>query len=182
MHTKIHSKFLNPQAVLFQAGLKTGQVLTDLGAGSGFYAMAGAEIVGDSGAVHVVDIKESALDHVAAEARMRHLKTVKTYLGDLDQPKLPARLPLGHSDMVVLANIMHEVADRKSLLNHAYSLLKTGGRLVVVDWNTMPSPIGPNVDRRVSEQEVRKQIESSSFKYLKPIDTDGYHFGLVFEK
>jgi predicted methyltransferase len=84
--------------------------------------------------------------------------------------------------MVVLANIMHEIQNGKQLLMHAYALLKTGGRLVVVDWNDRPGPIGPAADKRISEQEARKQIESSSFKYLKSLDTDEYHFGLVFEK
>lgn len=182
MHSNIHKKFLNPQTVLFQAGLKTGQTLTDLGAGSGFYALAGAAIVGNQGAVHVVDVKEAALEHVAAEARMRGFKTVKTYTGNLDNQTLPPRLPQSESDMVILANIMHEVHDRRQLLKHAYALLKTGGRLVIVDWNDRPGPIGPSADKRISEQDARKQIESSSFKYLKNLDTDEYHFGLVFEK
>jgi ubiquinone/menaquinone biosynthesis C-methylase UbiE len=182
MHSNPHKKFLNPQTVLFHAGLKSGQVVSDLGAGSGFYALAAAGIVGGQGAVHVVDVKDAALEHVAAEARMRGFKTVKTHAGNLDNPKLPPRLPAGESDMVVLANILHEVHDRKQLLKHAYALLKTGGRLVVVDWNDRPGPIGPDADKRISEQDALKQVESSSFKYLKSLETDEYHFGLVFEK
>jgi ubiquinone/menaquinone biosynthesis C-methylase UbiE len=182
MHLNTHKKFLNPQTVLFQAGLKSGQVLTDLGAGSGFYALAAANTVGSQGAVHVVDVKDTALEHVSTEARMRGFKTVKTYTANLDNSTLPPRLPQGESDMVVLANIMHEVNDRKQLLKHAYALLKTGGRLVVVDWNDRSGPIGPPADKRISEQDARKQIETSSFKYLKNLDADEYHFGLVFEK
>jgi ubiquinone/menaquinone biosynthesis C-methylase UbiE len=182
MHLNTQQKFINPQTVLFQSGLKSGQTLTDLGAGSGFYALAAADIVGGQGAVHVVDVKESSLEHVATEARMRGFKTVKTYIGNLDDTTLPPRLPQGESDMVVLANIMHEVHDRKQLLKHAYALLKTGGRLVAVDWNDRPGPIGPPADKRIGEQDARKQIESSSFKYLKNLDADEYHFALVFEK
>ncbi len=182
MMTNINKKFLNPETVLFQAGLKAGQNLTDLGAGSGHYAIAGAKIVGENGSILVIDVKESALDHVAADARMNRIKTIKTLLWDLDQETLTDRAPFGHSDMVLLANILHEVGHRKNLLAHAYKLLKTGGRMLIIDWNESPSPIGPPVSVRVSESDTKKLCESSSFRFVKNVDTDQYHFGLLFEK
>jgi ubiquinone/menaquinone biosynthesis C-methylase UbiE len=182
MHTKTHKKFINPESVLFQAGLKTGQTVSDLGAGSGYYALAGAKIVGTNGHVHVADVKDTALDHVATEARMHGHKTVKTYHCDLDQEKLACKIPEGDSDMVVLANIMHEVNNPKILLKHAYSMMKTGGKLVVVDWNDRHFPIGPAAERRLKEQDAKKMIEACGLRHLRDLDTDDYHYGMVFEK
>lgn len=182
MNTNTQKKFLNPEAVLFQAGLKSGQVVADLGAGSGFYALASASIVGSQGEVHVVDVKESALDHVSVEARMRHYKNIKTYVCDLDKTDLHARLPEGQCDVAVLANILHEVQHPKNLLKHAYKLLKSGGKLVIIDWNSNHGPIGPSADKRVNEQEIKKTVESSSFRFIKQLDADEYHFAMVFER
>jgi ubiquinone/menaquinone biosynthesis C-methylase UbiE len=175
-------KFLNPKTILFEAGLKSGQTMADLGSGSGFYSMAAAEIVGDNGQVISADVKESALDHLDAEARLKGLRTIKTYRCDLDEEKLACKLPEGECDMVVLANIMHEAVNHKNLLQHAYALLKSGGRLVVVDWNNEPGPIGPPADKRISEAAVKQLLESSTFKYIKNLETDHYHFGMAFER
>jgi len=182
MKTNTHKKFIDPEAVLFQAGLKAGQVVGDLGAGSGYYALSAAKIVGSNGAVHVVDVKDEALDHVAAEARMRGYRNVKTYLCDLDQDKTAARLPEGLCDVVVLANIMHEVGNPKHLLKHAYSMMRTGGKLVVVDWNAKHSPIGPTADRRMTEEAARKLVEGSSFRFSRDLPTDDFHYTMVFER
>jgi ubiquinone/menaquinone biosynthesis C-methylase UbiE len=95
---------------------------------------------------------------------------------------LSSDLPEDECDMVVLANIMHEVENNKALLSHAYRMLKTAGRLVVVDWNDTPSPIGPLTDKRLNPTEVKKMVESSSFRFIKNLDTDPFHFGMVFEK
>lgn len=164
------------------AGLKPNQIVSDLGAGSGFYALATAKIVGSHGEVHVVDIKEAALDHLTSEARMRGIKNIKTYIADLDEPKIPSRIPAGESDMVVLANIMHEIGSAKNLLAHAYALLKTGGSLVVVDWNDQPSPIGPEASKRLHPTQIKKDIEACALKFVKNIETDPYHFAMVFSK
>ncbi len=181
--TQNQKSFIDPESVLFQAGLKLGQTVADLGAGSGFYALAAAKITGQQGMVHVADAKESALEHVAAEARMRGHKGLKTYRCDLDLEEITScKLPGPECDMVVLANVAHEVKNRKNLFKHAYALLKTGGKLVVVDWNEAPSPIGPAPEKRIKEDDVIQLAKSGSLKYVNHIDADGYHFALVFEK
>jgi predicted methyltransferase len=182
MHSKTHTKFLDPESVMFLAGLKPNQTVTDFGAGSGYYALAAAKIVGHNGMVNVVDIKEESLDHLSGEARMRGYKQIKTYQMDLDLPKLSKQIPVGYSDMVVLANILHEITVPENLLAHSYAMLKTGGLLLVVDWNDQPGPIGPPAEKRLHPSNVKKQIESCSLKYIKDIPTDAFHFAMVFEK
>lgn len=181
MHTNTHKKFLNPTTVLFNAGLKAGQTVVDLGAGSGFFALASAEIVGNNGHVDVVDVKDTALEHIVAEAKMRNLKNIKTYIANLDLAKLPSHIRLEHADVVILANILHEIQDMNNLLIHTYAMLKSGGRVVVIDWNDTPGHFGPVADKRVGEEKVKKVI-GSKFQYIKNIETDQYHYGLVFEK
>jgi ubiquinone/menaquinone biosynthesis C-methylase UbiE len=183
MLTKTQKKFIDPESVLFEAGLKVGQNVADLGAGSGFYALAAAKIVGSEGAVHVADVKESSLDHVVAEARMHGHKSIKTYRCDLDENEIRScKLPEGQCHMVILANILHEVENRNNLLKHSYEMLQTGGRLVVVDWNKTTSYFGPPAEKRISEEEAKKLVTGSSFKFIKNLIADDYHFALVFEK
>lgn len=176
------TKFLNPESVLFQTGLHQGEFVVDLGAGSGHYALAAAKIVGQNGQVHVVDVMNEPLDHIAGEARIHGIKNIITHKADLESKTLPDRLPQGQSDLVLVANVMHQIKDKNILMKHVYALLKTGGKVLIIDWNDQPSPIGPKVGDRIAEADVKKLSQDSGFKSVRPTETDAYHFGLMFEK
>src|SRR4051812_14473919 len=105
------SKFLDPQQVLFSAGLSSNQTFVDMGAGSGFYSIAAAKIVGDQGQIYSVDILETALDHIAAEARLQNVRNIKTHACDLEKPNSCDPLPAASADMVLFANIIHQIKD-----------------------------------------------------------------------
>jgi ubiquinone/menaquinone biosynthesis C-methylase UbiE len=177
-----NTKFLDPEKVLFAAGLNSGQVLADLGAGGGFYSFAASKIVGDTGSIYAVDVLEPTLDHVASEARVKGLRNIKTIRADLENPDGLSEIPTGSVDMVLFANILHQIKDKKSLLAIAYRLLKTHGRLVVIEWNDQPSPIGPTPEDRIPSSEVSKLISSSNLKQAGMLATDAYHYGLIFIK
>ena len=177
-----NQRFLDPEKVLFRAGLTVGQNIADLGAGSGFYALASARVVGQGGKVYVVDLLEESLAHVAGEAQLRLLKNVQTIRADLDKPGATARIPDGSCDMVVFGNLFHQIKNRKNLLAEAYKILKSGGKLLLVDWNDRPGPIGPKHEDRIGEESARKHVTESGFSFNSKIETDPYHYGLIFTK
>src|SRR5579885_1550372 len=114
------NKFLDPEKLLFGAGLATGQIVADLGTGSGFYTLAAAKIVGDAGLVYSTDILESALDHVAAEARLKGMRNLKTFRTDLELPNSCLQISTGSVDMVILANLLHQIKNPKALFVEVY--------------------------------------------------------------
>lgn len=176
------NKFLDPEKVLFHAGLGRGQVMVDFGAGSGYYVLAGGKIVGDKGLVYAVDLLEAALEHIGAEARLRLLRNIRTVRADLDVPESCRSIPEGTCDLLLMGNVVHEVKNRQSLFVEAYRLLKTGGKLLVLEWNDQRSPIGPAPEVRVKPEEVMAIAEKHSFKFVKRVDADKFHFGLLFIK
>jgi ubiquinone/menaquinone biosynthesis C-methylase UbiE len=175
-------KFLNPEKVLFSVGLGATQTFVDFGSGSGFYTLAAAQIVGDQGAVYSIDILESALEHTSAEARMKGYKNIKTAVCDLEQPHACEGIPGGSADVCLFANIVHQIENRDNLFTEAYRILKTGGKLVVIEWNDQPAPIGPRAVDRISEVEVNNLAKKATFKNGGQLSVDAYHFGLVFIK
>ena len=54
-------KFIKPQNIVAQMGLKTGQTVADFGSGSGFYTLSAAQMVGNTGRVLAVDVQKSKL-------------------------------------------------------------------------------------------------------------------------
>lgn len=176
------NKFLDPEHILFQAGLKKGQVMADFGAGSGYYVLAGGKLVGERGQVFAVDLLESALEHIGAEARLRLIRNVRTVRADLDGQNACSSIPAGTCDLVLMGNVVHEVKNKQNLFVEAYRLLKTGGSLLVLEWNDQRSPIGPSPEVRVTPETVTKLAQAHNLKPVKRLEADRYHYGLLFVK
>jgi ubiquinone/menaquinone biosynthesis C-methylase UbiE len=176
------TKFLDPEKVLFASGLSAGQSFADIGAGSGFYSVAAAKITGEQGMVYSVDILGPTLDHIAAESRLKGIRNIKTLQCDLEQKNACHIISTGSMDMVLFANIAHQVKKSANLFAEAYRLLKTGGKLVVVEWSDQPGPIGPPADQRISAVRITKLSADAAFRSAGNITTDIYHYGLVFIK
>ena len=122
-------KFLDPEKILFAAGLSKNQTVADLGSGAGFYSLAAGKLIGDQGTVYAVDILEPVLEHLSSEARMRGLKNIKTIRADLEQAESLAQILTGTVDLAVLSTILHQIASRENLLSQVYRMLKTGGKV-----------------------------------------------------
>src|SRR3990167_7428396 len=135
------SKFLDPQKILLAVGIANGQTLADLGAGSGFYSLTAGKLVGVQG-----------------------IKNIKTMLCDLEQARSCQQIPTGSVDVVLMANISHQITNLNNLFAEAYRLLKTGGKLLVIEWNEEPSVLGPASKQRISSQEVRKTAAKATLK------------------
>lgn len=176
------AKFNNPEKILFAAGLSAGQKFADYGAGSGFYTFAAGKIVGEQGEVFAVDILQTALDHIAAEARLKGLRNIKTVHADLEDSETLNSIPVGCMDVVLFSNITHQIKNKTVLFAEAYRSLKTGGKLLVIDWNEIPSPIGPPAESRISAQEVNKLAGIANLKPAGELPADVYHYGLMFIK
>lgn len=175
-------RFLDPEKLLFQAGLSAGHIVADLGAGNGFYAIASAKAVGPTGIVWAVDILEEVLGFIASDARLHNLKNIQTLRADLELPNSCLSIPAGSCDLVILASVVHQLKNKSSLFTEAYRILKTGGKVLIVEWNNKPSPFGPAMVSRISENDVNEQAIKGHLKLAGEIASDPYHYSLVFIK
>ena len=181
MNSSPYTKFLDPEKVMFQTGLSQGQVVADLGAGAGFYAIASAKIVGAGGSVFVVDILENALNNVASQSRIQGLQNIKTIRADLESQTL-SQIPSGSVDLVIMGNLLHQLKNRTNVMKEAFRVLKTGGKLLIVDWNDNPSPSGPAATDRIAQAEAVKLGSAAVFKLVRQLEADRFHYGVLMEK
>lgn len=161
-------------------GLKAGNKVTDFGCGSGFYTLAAGKIVGNTGRVAAVDVQDTKLAATKSIAIQNGLHNVEVYQADLEKPF--DKVSHGGEDAVMLASILHEVNDRHALLKNAYALLRSGGLLLTVDWKDEHSPFGPAMSKRISEHDLRAELEQLGFRHIQDLNGDVYHYAMVFEK
>lgn len=175
------SKFINPSSVIAQAGIMRGEVVADLGCGNGFYVLPSAQLAGPEGEVIAVDVQESKLAATISIANQYGYRNIKVIRADLAKPLID--IPENSVDSVVLSNIMHEIGQgREVLLKNVYRILKTGGKVVVIEWKKELSPIGPPINSRLDQQSAEIQLMNAGFRKGKDIEADGYHYAVLFIK
>lgn len=141
---------LQPRALLRQMGLKSGDVMADIGSGPGFFTLPAAEIVGEQGMVLAAEIEGemlSALKSRLVEQGLTNVRLIK--MNDTETP-----LPQQFCDLVLAAFVLHEVPRRASFLRRLALLLKPEGRLAVIEWEKRDDSPGPPLEDRISPEEL----------------------------
>lgn len=174
------SKFLNPSEVVAQTGLMQGQVVADLGCGNGFYVLPAAQMVGTTGTIIAVDVMEEKLAATISIANQFGYKNVRVVRADLAKPVLD--IPANSVDMVIIGNILHEIDQKDELIKNVYRILKSPGRIMAVEWKKTATPFGPPLEKRLDQQKLEVMLMQVGFRKIKDLQTDGYHYSVLFEK
>jgi len=123
---------LKPDQVILLLHLKRGDIVADIGAGSGVFTRRLAEAVGPEGKVYAVDIDPDLLKYNRERIAEAHLKNVEFILGEYDNPKLAE----GTVDLVFICDVLHHIEHRQAYLSRLHSCLKETGRLAIIDYNS----------------------------------------------
>jgi ubiquinone/menaquinone biosynthesis C-methylase UbiE len=111
---------------------KDGGTWADLGSGEGAFTLALADLLGPTGVIHSVDRDSRPLQ---VQLRALHERfpavTVTTLVADFSRP-----LELPPLDGIVMANSLHFQREKVTVLRLVGGYLRTGGRLVLVEYDT----------------------------------------------
>ncbi|MDR3583982.1 MAG: methyltransferase domain-containing protein [Desulfosporosinus sp.] len=169
---------LPPIPTLEKLGLISGDTMADLGCGIGYFTIPAAEIVRESYKVFALDTSEEMLAEVekrAVLAGLSNVVTVKTEEYDL-------MLPNESVSFALMVNVLHEIENKEKFLQEAHRLLKSTGKIAVVDWEKKLTEFGPPIDHRISIDEVRDMLERIGYKLIKDMQLAEVFYGLVAVK
>lgn len=119
-----------PYAVLKAMNLKDGDIVVDMGVGSGYYARKIARIVGPTGKVYGVDIQPEMLEMLVSACAKEGIENVVPILGDVADPKLPK----GEIDWIILADVYHEFQEPEPMLAKMLESLKPDGKVALLEY------------------------------------------------
>lgn len=168
--------FLNPQQVLSQLGLEKNMVAVDFGSGSGGWAIPLARILKD-GQVYAVDVLDEAISALGSRVKIEKILNIKIIKADVEKD---TTIPSESCDLVLMTNLLFECENRKGAIEEGKRVLKSGGKILIVDWKK-DAPLGPK-EGRVPPEEIKKIAAESDFKFDKEFDAGIYHFGLILVK
>lgn len=166
-----------PEAVIDSLGIKLGDDVADLGAGSGYFTTRLAQVVGPTGNVYAVDVDPQMLAYIERRAKEEQLENLQTILAEPHDPKLGS----SSVDLIFICNTLHHISAREKYYPLLAQALKPGGRLVDIDFQKRDSPVGPSLEVRLARKDVIKELEAAGFRLIKEFDFLKYQYFLVFE-
>jgi len=169
--------YQKPDDVLRALALRPGEVVADIGAGSGYFALRFARAVGETGRVYAVDVSPDMVRHLNRRLRDAGVRNVVPLLSDPDDPLLPD----ASVDRFVIVNTWHHVEDQPKYLGLLKKMLKPGGQVVHIDFQKRDLPVGPPVGVKIAREDLVKQMETAGFRLAAEHRFLPYQYLLVFE-
>jgi ubiquinone/menaquinone biosynthesis C-methylase UbiE len=164
-----------PHEVIEALGLRPGEVVADIGAGSGYFALRIARHLPE-GRVYAVDVNEKLLAHLERGATAAALANVTPVLAPPDDP----RLPTGRVDRIFICNVWHHIDDQPGYLQKLRAALATGGEIVMIDFHKRELPVGPPVAMKIARDDLVAQMQAHGFELAREHTFLPHQYFLVF--
>lgn len=164
----------NPTAL---AGLRSGEVVVDLGSGGGMDVFLAAAKVGPTGKAIGIDMTPEMVSLARRNAAKSGVRNAEFHLAPIDRMPLPS----ASVDCVISNCVINLATDKQSVFSEIYRVLKPGGRVAISDIaikRALPSGLAANLTAYVgclagaiSMEDYRQGLAASGFKQVAVIDT-----------
>jgi ubiquinone/menaquinone biosynthesis C-methylase UbiE len=168
--------YQKPHEVMTALAVSEGEIVADIGAGSGYFTMRLARHVGAAGHVYAVDVSPDMIRHLHARVRDAGLLNVSPILAPPDDPLLPRRV-----DRFLIVDVWHHVEDRPAYLARMKQLLKPGGRVIMIDFHKRELPVGPPLEMKIAREDLLREMTTNGFRVVAEHSFLPYQYFLIFE-
>jgi SAM-dependent methyltransferase len=178
---QIWDSFFDVPVILAKLGItNTCGDVVEFGCGYGTFTIPAARLI--SGTLHALDIDPEMIAATQAKVESAGLPNVRVCRRDF----VAEGTGLGEvsADYAMLFNILHAECPT-TLLQEAYRVLRSGGRIGIIHWNYDPhTPRGPSMTIRPRPEQCAAWARQVGFGHVAPvvIDFPPYHYGMVLQR
>lgn len=156
---------------------RDGEVVADIGVGSGYVARKIAPKIG-SGTVYGVDIQPEMLTVLAKRMAMFRITNVKGVLGEEKDPKLAPE----SVDTMIMVDVYHEFEYPYEMISAMLKALKPGGRIVFVEFRGEDPKVPIKTVHKMTEDQVKREMAVQPLTHEKTIGVLPWQHIIVFRK
>jgi SAM-dependent methyltransferase len=167
-----------PDRAIDALGLKKGDTVADIGAGSGYMSVRLARRVGPTGRVYAEDIQPQMIALLQKRLAREKIGNVIPVLGLIDDPKLPA----AGVDLELLVDVYHEFSKPQEMLRGLRSALKSGGRIVLLEYRKEDPTIPIRFEHKMTIAEAKMELEAEGLTLTKVDERLPRQHVLIFTK
>ncbi len=174
-------KFIDPSAVIAQMDLKQGETIADFGCGTGYFSIPLAQKIGEEGKVYSLDVVPEKLEAVESQAKTLGLTNLIVQRVNLEN-KEGSKLKAESIDWVIMKDVLFQNNEKNNMLEEAKRVLKPGGKVLLVEWKTEDTAIGPDQEIRISKEKSLELINKCELGIEKEIAAGDFHYGYILTK
>lgn len=166
--------------VVARIGLQPGELVADMGAGTGIFSVSLARAIGPTGTVFAMEVDPGFLPMIEAKAVAGGVSNVQTVLGEYGDPKLPRR----DVDVAFFHDVIHHIQGRQAYLQTTARYLGPGSRIAVVDYHgdRPGAPHSGQPELLITLAEVTEWMRVAGYDLTEEFDLFDDKFFVVFTK
>lgn len=155
--SKERQALLPVEKIIRYLEVEKNDIVADLGAGNGYFTIPMAKKT--EWPVYAVDIELRMLTLLKEVAEKESIENIHYIQSDLETIQLEDR----SVDKVMAAFVIHEVPDLVKALIEIKRILKSDGKLLLIEWETVETEIGPPLEDKISSLDMVKLLEQNGF-------------------
>jgi precorrin-6B methylase 2 len=167
-----------PTKLMEALKIQPGDVVADIGAGSGYFTFRLSDKVGPKGKVLAVEIQQEMLDIISKRMKAKNIDNIDLVLGTESDPNLTAN----GVDLMLLVDVYHEFSHPYEMTEAMVKALKPGGRLVFVEYRKEDDKVPIKLVHKMFEKQVLKEMEPHPLKWVKTDEVLPWQHIIIFEK
>jgi ubiquinone/menaquinone biosynthesis C-methylase UbiE len=163
--------------MLAALGVQAGWTVADFGCGNGYHTLELARLSGPEGVVFGVEIQPEMLTMLETRAREGGLENVVSIRGTA----LSAPLPTGSCDLILLADVYHELSHPVPMLAEIRRALKPGGRVALLEFRAEDPEVPIKPLHKMTRGQVVAELEAGGFRADGEMDELPWQHLLFFQ-
>ena len=166
------------QLLIDSLKFKPGEMVADIGAGTGYLTRRIAPKILPRGKVYAVEIQQEMLDLLTNKLTRMGITNIAPTLGDITDPKLPAN----GLDTIIMVDVYHEFDHPFEMTEAMCRALKPGGRMVFVEFRGEDENVPIKRVHKMTEAQVKKEMAPHPLVWNETISVLPWQHVIVFTK
>ncbi len=172
---------ISSQKLFQELDLNKDTNFLDLACGFGDYSLEAARYISKPGKIYALDLWEEGIQNLKDKIKDQGLTNIEPKLTDVSQ-----ELPLENDsiDVILISTVLHdfvEVNTDQKVLQQVKRVLKSGGKLAILEFKKEETSHGPPNEVRLLPEDVENMLMPYSFKKEKYVDMGKSHYLMIFK-
>lgn len=168
----------NTDLLIKSLPVKTGEVIADIGAGTGYFTRQLAEKVGPKGKVFGVDVQPEMITLLTNRMAALSISNVQAILGTISDPKLPST----SVDWVLMVDVYHEFSHPFEMIESICKSLKPNGKVIFVEFRGEDPEVPIKPLHKMTEAQVRKEMSVHPLEWRETVAVLPRQHIIIFQK